>query len=157
MATKNVAAKAALPKVGTPPTKEMPDVKAAPPKALKAAPAKVATVPVSAVAPEDNHVTLGKAGLADSIRHLMLEQGIAVTLKLAITLVESFEAAVSSALGQGNDVALPGFGKFKVSLRAGGERRNPSNGEMITVTDSWAVGFKVGSGLKTAVNQRPVP
>jgi len=148
-AAPKAAAKTAPIKLVKSAAKEAPEVKPAPAKAAKAAVAKVA--PAVEVESTD---AVGRKQLADDVRHLMQEQGVAVSPKLAVALVESFETSVSKALSAGKDVVLPGFGKFKVALRTGGERRNPSNGEMITVADAWAVSFKVGKALKTSANTR---
>lgn len=132
--------------------KEVADVKPAPPKAVKAKVAKAAEV--VEVEPSG---TIGRKELADRLRIIMMDtEGVAVTPKVATALVVAFELAVTTALQEGTEVVLPGFGKFKVSMRAGGTRRNPSTGESFESPASLAVGFKVGKALKDAVNDRPV-
>ena len=54
-------------------------------------------------------------------------------------------------LAKGNDVALTGFGTFKVSEKPAKTCRNPRTGESIKVDAHKAVSFKVGKGLKEAV------
>lgn len=56
-------------------------------------------------------------------------------------------------LGKGNDVAVAGFGTFKVSERAARTCRNPKTGETINVDACKAVSFKVGKDLKETVNK----
>lgn len=56
-------------------------------------------------------------------------------------------------LGKGNDVAVAGFGTFKVSERAARTCRNPRTGETINVDACKAVSFKVGKDLKETVNK----
>ena len=56
-------------------------------------------------------------------------------------------------LGKGNDVAVAGFGTFKISNRAARTGRNPQTGETINIAASKSVGFKVGSALKEIVNK----
>lgn len=56
-------------------------------------------------------------------------------------------------LGKGNDVAVSGFGTFKVSERAARTCRNPRTGETINVDACKAVSFKVGKDLKETVNK----
>lgn len=137
-------------KLVKPSAKEVADVKPAPPKAAKAAVAKAQ--PAVEVESTD---AVGRKQLSEDIRALMQEHGIGVSSKVTLALVECFEQSVTDALSHGKDVVLPGFGKFKVAVRAGGSRRNPSNGEMIDVAPAWAVSFKVGKALKTSANNRP--
>ena len=56
-------------------------------------------------------------------------------------------------LGKGNNVAVAGFGTFKVSKRAARTGRNPQTGETIKIAASKSVGFKAGSALKEVVNK----
>jgi len=151
-AAPKATAKAAPVKLVKPKAKaETVDVKAkAPPKAAKAAPAKATPAETDEVV-----TSIGRKQLAETLRERMSAAGIAVPLKVTETLVAEFENTVSEALAQGSEVALPGFGKFRVSLRKGGQRRSPATGEAVTVADAWAVGFKVGKALKDKVNTRP--
>ena len=66
--------------------------------------------------------------------------------------LESFTAAVSSALSQGDTVALVGFGTFAVKHRAERKGRNPQTGREITIAASNIPSFKAGKALKDAVN-----
>lgn len=65
------------------------------------------------------------------------------------TLIES----VTAELASGGDVALVGFGTFKVSDRAARTGRNPQTGAEIQIAASKAPGFKAGKSLKDAVNK----
>lgn len=56
-------------------------------------------------------------------------------------------------LAKGNDVAISGFGSFKVSKRAAREGRNPQTNEKIKIPARKAVTFKAGSALKGIVNK----
>ena len=56
-------------------------------------------------------------------------------------------------LAKGNDVAISGFGSFKVSKRAAREGRNPQTNEKIKIPARKAVTFKAGSALKETVNE----
>ncbi len=60
--------------------------------------------------------------------------------------------AITASLKQGDEVRLMGFGSFGVTHRAASEGRNPRTGEKITIPASKQVKFKVGKGLKDAVN-----
>lgn len=56
-------------------------------------------------------------------------------------------------LSKGNNVAVAGFGTFKVSHRSAREGRNPQTGETIKIEASNSVGFKAGTALKEVVNK----
>lgn len=82
----------------------------------------------------------------------------AVAEKAGLTQVAAGEAvnvvieAIVDALANGEEVALPGFGTFKVSERAARTARNPQTGETIKIAASKAVGFKVSKTLKDKLN-----
>lgn len=59
---------------------------------------------------------------------------------------------ITTALKEGDDVALVGFGTFKVNPRAAREGRNPKTGEVIQIAASNAPVFKAGKALKEALN-----
>jgi len=60
--------------------------------------------------------------------------------------------AITTALKDGDDVRLVGFGIFSVASRPAREGRNPQTGQTITIAASKAPKFSVGKGLKDAVN-----
>ena len=60
--------------------------------------------------------------------------------------------AITSSLSKEEEVAIPGFGTFVVRHRAARTGRNPQTGAAIQIAASKAVGFKVSSALKKAVN-----
>lgn len=98
--------------------------------------------------------SVGRKELADTIRSNLAMKGFGVSPKMAGEIVSAFEQSIQSHLAVGENVNLPGFGKFKVALRTGGERRNPRSGDTIVVPDQWAASFKVGKTLKDAVQSR---
>jgi DNA-binding protein HU-beta len=65
--------------------------------------------------------------------------------KKAITAVFN---QIASAAAKGEEVAIPGFGKFTVKDRPERQGRNPSNGEAITIAASKKVAFTPAKGLK---------
>lgn len=65
--------------------------------------------------------------------------------------LKAFTEAVTSALSRGEDVALTGFGAFKVSNRAARQGVNPRTGEKVQVPAMKVAKFKAGKGLKDAV------
>jgi peptidylprolyl isomerase len=66
--------------------------------------------------------------------------------------VDALLAAITSALKDGDDVRLVGFGNFSVSSRAAREGKNPRTGEKIAIPASKAPKFSGGKALKDAVN-----
>lgn len=74
-----------------------------------------------------------------------------MTKKSTAEVVDAFTSVVAEALVKGEDVALAGFGAFKVKDRAARTGRNPQTGETIDIPASKAISFKAGKGLKDAV------
>ena len=72
--------------------------------------------------------------------------------KDASTALEAAIKAVSDALVKGEEVALLGFGTFKVTERAARTGRNPATGEAIQIAASKNVAFKAGKALKDKIN-----
>jgi DNA-binding protein HU-beta len=60
--------------------------------------------------------------------------------------------AVTSALKNGEQVNLVGFGTFVVRERAARSGRNPRTGETINIKAAKNPSFKAGKALKDAVN-----
>lgn len=65
----------------------------------------------------------------------------------------SLMGAVTAELVDGGDVALVGFGSFKVSARAARKGRNPQTGEEIQIAAANVPSFKAGKALKDTVNK----
>jgi DNA-binding protein HU-beta len=53
-----------------------------------------------------------------------------------------------AAAVKGEEVSIPGFGKFTVKDRPEREGRNPGTGEAITIAASKKVAFTAAKGLK---------
>jgi DNA-binding protein HU-beta len=75
-----------------------------------------------------------------------------LTQAKAAEALQAFEAVVTAELKNGNEVALTGFGTFKVTERAARTGRNPQTGAEIQIAASKVPGFKAGKALKDAVN-----
>ncbi len=75
-----------------------------------------------------------------------------ISKKAAASVVDAFTAQVTLQLAAGNEVALVGFGTFKVSDRAARTGRNPQTGAEIQIAAAKVPGFKAGKALKDAVN-----
>ena len=69
----------------------------------------------------------------------------------AARAVDSVISAVTKALRDGQQVALPGFGTFEVRARAARQGRNPQTGQAIEIKASKVPSFKAGKALKDAV------
>ncbi len=65
--------------------------------------------------------------------------------------LEAFTTAVSEALNAGEEVQLPGFGKFYVREQKAREGRNPQSGENMTIPASRVPAFRAGKSLKESV------
>ncbi len=65
---------------------------------------------------------------------------------------EAFVDAMLKALKKGDEVSLPGFGKFVVVKRKARKGRNPATGEEIKIPASKQVKFKVAKALKDLIN-----
>jgi len=111
---------------------------------------------VQVVEQESDLSVAGAKELAACLRSNLQDAGFGVSPALALASVKAFEASVTEFISKGTDITLPGFGKFKVNLRAGGERRNPSTGGTVTVPASYVPVFKVGKALKEAAKTRAV-
>jgi DNA-binding protein HU-beta len=59
--------------------------------------------------------------------------------------------SITSALKEGDQVSLVGFGTFSVKERSARTGRNPQTGAAIQIAASKIPGFKAGKALKDAV------
>ena len=66
--------------------------------------------------------------------------------------LDMFTSSAISALSDGNEISLVGFGNFSVSKLAARAGHNPSTGAAIEISARNQVKFKVGKTLKDAVN-----
>lgn len=81
----------------------------------------------------------------------------AIVKKTAMAKKDAAEALstileeITKTLSKGGEVALTGFGSFKVSKRAAREGRNPKTGAKLNIPAMKVPKFKAGKGLKDAV------
>lgn len=75
-----------------------------------------------------------------------------LTKAQAKAIVDAVFGAISSAAKKGEEVSLPGFGKFKVQAKPARTGRNPSTGAAIEIAASKKVVFQPAKSLKDAVN-----
>ncbi len=66
--------------------------------------------------------------------------------------IDSLINTVQKTLKKGDDVAIPGFGKFSVAKRGARTGRNPATGAAIKIKASKAPKFTAGATLKATVN-----
>lgn len=66
--------------------------------------------------------------------------------------VKAVVDSITEALVNGDKVQLVGFGTFEVRERSARTGRDPRTGETMEIAASKAPAFKVGQGLKDAVN-----
>ena len=65
--------------------------------------------------------------------------------------VEAVFDTVVATMGRGEEVAIAGFGTFRVAKRAARMGRNPKTGESIQIKASTKPKFRAGKLLKEAV------
>ena len=65
--------------------------------------------------------------------------------------VDAVFDTIVKTMGRGEDVAITGFGTFRVVKRAAREGRNPKTGEKIQIAASTKPKFRAGKVLKEAV------
>lgn len=58
---------------------------------------------------------------------------------------------IKDALGEGNEVAISGFGSFKLAKRPAREGRNPATGATIKIPATVVPKFSPGAALKSVV------
>ena len=76
---------------------------------------------------------------------------IVSTKKEAQETVDCMISSITKALKKGEDVALAGFGSFKVVKRKARKGRNPYTGEEIKIKATKAAKFTPAKALKEAV------
>ena len=90
---------------------------------------------------------MNTAEIAD---HLAGAHGLTKTA--AKSLVEDVLKSIADAAAKGDEVSLPGFGKFKVQSKPARTGRNPSTGAAIQIAASKKIVFQAAKVLKDAVN-----
>jgi DNA-binding protein HU-beta len=87
---------------------------------------------------------------SDLIEKIAAETGL--TKSDTKKVVDAVLAAIGDAALAGEEVALAGFGKFKVKHSAARQGRNPANGETIDIAASKKIGFAPAKALKDKLN-----
>jgi len=82
---------------------------------------------------------------------VVADQDSKVTKTQAKALVDAVFAAITEAAKKGEEVSLPGFGKFKVQAKPARTGRNPSTGATIQIAASKKLSFQAAKALKDAL------
>ena len=90
---------------------------------------------------------MNKVELTEAV---MKTAGIEVK-KQAVSAVDAVFDTIAQTLGRGEEVAIAGFGTFRVTKRAARAGINPRTGEKIQIAASVRPKFKAGKALKEAV------
>ncbi|GAB4299396.1 MAG: DNA-binding protein HU [Gammaproteobacteria bacterium HGW-Gammaproteobacteria-1] len=90
---------------------------------------------------------MNKSELIDAVA-----AGADISKAAAGRALDAMIEAVTSALKNGEQVNLVGFGTFVVRERAARSGRNPRTGETINIKAAKNPSFKAGKALKDAVN-----
>lgn len=75
-----------------------------------------------------------------------------VTKADAKKIVDGVFAAITAAAAKGEEVSVPGFGKFKVKDSPARDGRNPATGEPMKIAASRKLGFTVAKAVKDKLN-----
>jgi DNA-binding protein HU-beta len=86
---------------------------------------------------------------ADLIDHVAREVGMEKSA--AKKALEAVLAGIVDAAKKGEEVNLPGFGRFKVKDSQARQGRNPATGETIEIAASKKLGFSPAKQVKDAL------
>jgi integration host factor subunit alpha len=67
-------------------------------------------------------------------------------------IVESLFEIIKKTLASGEDIVIPGFGKFQVKFKWTRKGRNPQTGEMIILRSRRTVTFRTSPKLRKKMN-----
>lgn len=81
-----------------------------------------------------------------------ISEGADISKSSAGCALDCLIQSVTEELASGGEVALVGFGTYKVNDRAARTGRNPQTGEAIQIAAAKVPAFKAGKALKDAVN-----
>ena len=81
------------------------------------------------------------------------DQDAKITKTQAKALVDAVFASITAAAQKGDEVSLPGFGKFKVQNKPARTGRNPSTGATINIAASKKLVFQPAKALKDALQK----
>ena len=87
---------------------------------------------------------------AELIERVAVEHG--VTKEHVKRILDSAFSGIISAVGNDEDVALSGFGRFKLSSRAARQGRNPATGETLEIPASKQLAFAAAKSVRDVLN-----
>jgi len=67
-------------------------------------------------------------------------------------IVDGVFAAITDAAAKGDEISIPGFGKFKVKNSPERDGRNPATGAPMKIAASRKLGFSVAKAVKDKLN-----
>jgi DNA-binding protein HU-beta len=76
-----------------------------------------------------------------------------VTKTQAQAIVDSMLKSIMSAAANGEEISLPGFGKFKVKETPEREGRNPASGDKIKIAASRKLTYLPAKAIKELLNR----
>lgn len=88
----------------------------------------------------------------DGLVEAVMKAAAIETKKQAVQAVDAIFDTIVKAMSHGEEVAISGFGTFKVAKRAARMGINPKTGEKIQIKASIKPKFRAGKLLKEAVN-----
>ena len=83
-----------------------------------------------------------------------LAEEFEVTKSYARDLVDSLFQKIIEAANQGEEVAIFGFGRFKVVERGARKGRNPRTGEAVKIAPKKVLKFEAAKAMKEGLNAK---
>jgi len=94
---------------------------------------------------------------ADLVEQVAEAIGPGITKRDCALVVDAFLNAIKSALAQGENIEIRGFGTFKVRSRKPRKARNPRTGDSVRVGARDVPVFKPSKQLRTRVATKAKP
>jgi len=83
----------------------------------------------------------------------LLSERAGLSQKDGNTMLNIMFSTITDTLMDGDDISVPGFGKFSTSIRSARTCRNPQTGEPMEVPEKRVPKFKAASALKQSLLQ----
>ncbi|HEX2134343.1 MAG TPA: HU family DNA-binding protein [Microvirga sp.] len=83
-----------------------------------------------------------------------LAEEFELTKSYARDLVDSLFQTITDAANRGEEVAIFGFGRFKVVERGARKGRNPRTGEAVKIAAKRVLKFEAAKAMKEGLNTR---
>jgi DNA-binding protein HU-beta/integration host factor subunit beta len=69
-----------------------------------------------------------------------------------LIVMEAFLEALSSAMGEGNNIEIRAFGRFKIKKQKARMAHNPRTGELIQIPAGYKLVFQASREMKKRIN-----